>query len=203
MQRGGDDIDFFGTLCANHRYPLYQYQCRPSLKGYRIAWSRRSRKQVCTSTLYHKIFRLHRNLSDGMIVVAVPLNLIISGYVCLSTPELRRLDSVMSDAPHPLLANYFGNITSDDIFVLFLLLEKSKPNSFWKHYIINVPETYSIPTYWNDNAQKCLTNYAQMQITKKKKKFADAFQKVSDILQHGLQIKGKINKSINHVKAFT
>jgi len=76
-----------------------------------------------------------------------------------------------------------------EIFVTFLLLERSKEHSNWKHYIDNLPKTYSIPTYWDEQTRKCLTQYTQIELLKQKIIFEESFKTVSALL-YALDVQG-------------
>ncbi|XP_065184689.1 actin-histidine N-methyltransferase-like [Sycon ciliatum] len=86
-----------------------------------------------------------RTLEAGDVAVTIPAKVMMSVHSALKTPlgRLIRSDALCKEMPNVVLA-------------LHLLNEKHKRDSFWKHYIHTLPETYHTPLYYSPEEMKLL-----------------------------------------------
>ena len=115
-----------------------------------------------------------KQFNPNSVVLAIPLNLIITSKVCLQNEYFSKIGKE--------LQNVNESITIQEVLIIWLILERRNSRSKWKAYLDILPSSYTLPIYWPTKTVHNLPDYCISQITDEKKKINKIIDKINTVL---------------------
>ena len=116
-----------------------------------------------------------KQFNPNSVVLAIPLNLIITSKVCLQNEYFLKIGSELEKTNE--------SITIQDVLIIWLILEKRNLQSKWKPYLDVLPSSYTLPVQWPSKTIQNLPDFCISQITDEKRKIDKIIDKINTVLK--------------------